>query len=102
MPRAGPTSRPGASSGTRRTRCSVFSRARASSVCEPDSPPRRKPPPARFSLTSPSPPPDKAVDLLSMFSPVLALSFRRVLAFSDLLLHDMGALGDGIEQGDAK
>ena len=26
---------------------------------------------------------------------------RRVAAFTDLLLHDMGSLGDGIEQGDA-
>jgi hypothetical protein len=30
------------------------------------------------------------------------LSFKRVRVFSDLLLHDMGSLGDGIEQGDAK
>ena len=34
-------------------------------------------------------------------SPVAALSNRRVRLFSDLLLHDMGALGDGIEQGEA-
>ena len=30
-----------------------------------------------------------------------ALSHQRVRAFSDFLLHDMGALGDGIVQGDA-
>jgi CxxC motif-containing protein (DUF1111 family) len=30
-----------------------------------------------------------------------ALRFRRVAAYSDFLLHDMGALGDGIEQGQA-
>ncbi len=33
---------------------------------------------------------------------VAALSFRRIFPFSDLLLHDMGSLGDGIEQGQAK
>jgi CxxC motif-containing protein (DUF1111 family) len=31
-----------------------------------------------------------------------ALSRRVIYPFSDLLLHDMGALGDGIEQGQAK
>jgi len=31
-----------------------------------------------------------------------ALSRRRFFPFTDLLLHDMGALGDGIEQGRAK
>jgi len=34
-------------------------------------------------------------------SPVAALNNRRVRLFSDLLLHDMGGLGDGIQQGDA-
>jgi CxxC motif-containing protein (DUF1111 family) len=34
-------------------------------------------------------------------SPVRALNRRRVRAFSDFLLHDMGSLGDGIEQGAA-
>jgi CxxC motif-containing protein (DUF1111 family) len=34
-------------------------------------------------------------------SPVRALNHRRVRAFSDFLLHDMGSLGDGIGQGDA-
>jgi CxxC motif-containing protein (DUF1111 family) len=34
--------------------------------------------------------------------PVAALSQRPVRLYSDLLLHDMGRLGDGIEQGDAK
>src|SRR5215470_2081607 len=34
-------------------------------------------------------------------SPVAALNNKRVRLFSDLLLHDMGALGDGIQQGDA-
>jgi CxxC motif-containing protein (DUF1111 family) len=33
---------------------------------------------------------------------VSALSFKPVALFSDLLLHDMGTLGDGIEQGAAK
>lgn len=31
-----------------------------------------------------------------------ALRFRRVAAYSDFLLHDVGALGDGIEQGQAR
>jgi CxxC motif-containing protein (DUF1111 family) len=35
-------------------------------------------------------------------NPVAALSQRPVRLYSDLLLHDMGRLGDGIEQGDAK
>lgn len=35
------------------------------------------------------------------FSPVSALSHRPVELFSDLLLHDMGSLGDGIAQGTA-
>jgi CxxC motif-containing protein (DUF1111 family) len=30
-----------------------------------------------------------------------ALSEKKVMLYSDLLLHDMGALGDGIEQGSA-
>ena len=34
-------------------------------------------------------------------SPVAALSRKRVTLYSDLLLHDMGALGDGIVQGPA-
>ena len=34
-------------------------------------------------------------------SSVAALNNRRVRLFSDLLLHDMGTLGDGIEQGEA-
>ncbi len=34
-------------------------------------------------------------------SPVAALSEKPVVLFSDLLLHDMGALGDGIAQADA-
>ena len=34
-------------------------------------------------------------------SPVKALAHQRVPLFSDLLLHDMGSLGDGIEQGAA-
>lgn len=33
---------------------------------------------------------------------VAALSHRRIFPFTDLLLHDMGSLGDGIEQGQAK
>lgn len=33
---------------------------------------------------------------------IAALSYRRIYPFSDLLLHDMGSLGDGIEQGQAK
>lgn len=35
-------------------------------------------------------------------SPIAALAHKPVALFSDLLLHDMGALGDGIEQGAAK
>jgi CxxC motif-containing protein (DUF1111 family) len=34
-------------------------------------------------------------------SEVAALNVRRFEPFSDFLLHDMGALGDGIQQGDA-
>ena len=34
-------------------------------------------------------------------SPVAALANKRVELYSDLLLHDMGALGDGIAQGTA-
>ncbi len=34
-------------------------------------------------------------------SPVAALRFKGVNLYSDLLLHDMGPLGDGIVQGDA-
>ncbi len=34
-------------------------------------------------------------------SPVPALAYKSVALYSDLLLHDMGALGDGIAQGDA-
>jgi CxxC motif-containing protein (DUF1111 family) len=33
--------------------------------------------------------------------PVAALSRKTVSLYSDLLLHDMGSLGDGIAQGDA-
>ena len=35
-------------------------------------------------------------------SPVEALRFRVFQPFSDFLLHDMGSLGDGIEQGLAR
>ena len=35
-------------------------------------------------------------------SPIAALSQRTYHPYSDFLLHDMGPLGDGIEQGDAK
>jgi len=35
-------------------------------------------------------------------SPVEALRFRAFQPFSDFLLHDMGSLGDGIEQGLAR
>ena len=35
-------------------------------------------------------------------SPVRALAYQPVRLYSDLLLHDMGALGDGIEQDGAK
>ena len=35
-------------------------------------------------------------------NPIAALSHQPVPLFSDLLLHDMGSLGDGIEQGVAK
>ena len=35
-------------------------------------------------------------------SDVAALRFRLIQPFSDFLLHDMGMLGDGIVQGDAK
>ncbi|HVU25984.1 MAG TPA: di-heme oxidoredictase family protein, partial [Opitutus sp.] len=34
-------------------------------------------------------------------NPVAALSEKNVVLYSDLLLHDMGALGDGIAQADA-
>ena len=40
--------------------------------------------------------------LFSGASPVAALAHKAVPLFSDLLLHHMGALGDGIEQGTAK
>jgi len=39
--------------------------------------------------------------LMSGPSPIRALSRKPVALYSDLLLHDMGALGDGIAQGDA-
>lgn len=39
--------------------------------------------------------------LLTGKSPVAALSEKKVNAYSDLLLHDMGSLGDGLAQGDA-
>jgi CxxC motif-containing protein (DUF1111 family) len=35
-------------------------------------------------------------------SAIAALSYKPVNLYSDLLLHDMGALGDGIVQGDAQ
>ena len=35
-------------------------------------------------------------------SPVRALRFRVFSPYSDFLLHDMGTLGDGIEQGQAR
>jgi CxxC motif-containing protein (DUF1111 family) len=34
-------------------------------------------------------------------SPVFALNLKNVPLYSDLLLHDMGTLGDGIAQGAA-
>jgi CxxC motif-containing protein (DUF1111 family) len=34
-------------------------------------------------------------------SPVTALAFKTFAPYSDFLLHDMGPLGDGIEQGAA-
>jgi len=40
--------------------------------------------------------------LVSGPSPVTALAFRAFQPFSDFLLHDMGTLGDGIEQGLAR
>jgi CxxC motif-containing protein (DUF1111 family) len=40
--------------------------------------------------------------LLTGASPVTALAHKVVPLYSDLLLHDMGKLGDGIEQGPAK
>jgi CxxC motif-containing protein (DUF1111 family) len=40
--------------------------------------------------------------LLTGASPVAALAHKPVALYSDLLLHDMGKLGDGIEQGPAK
>jgi CxxC motif-containing protein (DUF1111 family) len=40
--------------------------------------------------------------LLTGASPVAALAHKPVPLYSDLLLHDMGTLGDGIEQGPAK
>jgi CxxC motif-containing protein (DUF1111 family) len=39
--------------------------------------------------------------LTSGASDVAALSYRTFEPYSDFLLHDMGALGDGIEQGTA-
>ena len=39
--------------------------------------------------------------LMTGRSDILALSLKLVPLFSDLLLHDMGALGDGIAQADA-
>jgi CxxC motif-containing protein (DUF1111 family) len=39
--------------------------------------------------------------MISGESPVHALAFKTVPLYSDLLLHDMGALGDGIVQGPA-
>jgi len=39
--------------------------------------------------------------LVSGPSPVRALGFRTFSPYSDFLLHDMGTLGDGIEQGKA-
>jgi CxxC motif-containing protein (DUF1111 family) len=39
--------------------------------------------------------------LVTGLSPVLALSRKVFSPYSDFLLHDMGALGDGIEQGQA-
>jgi CxxC motif-containing protein (DUF1111 family) len=39
--------------------------------------------------------------LVTGFSPVAALSRKVFEPYSDFLLHDMGALGDGIEQGRA-
>ena len=39
--------------------------------------------------------------LMTGSGPVPALSLQRVPLYSDLLLHDMGALGDGIAQGPA-
>ncbi len=40
--------------------------------------------------------------LLTGASPVAALAHKPVPLYSDLLLHDMGKLGDGIEQGPAR
>ncbi len=40
--------------------------------------------------------------LLTGASPVAALAHKVVPLYSDLLLHDMGTLGDGIEQGPAR
>jgi CxxC motif-containing protein (DUF1111 family) len=40
--------------------------------------------------------------LVTGTSPVKALQFRTFQPFSDFLLHDMGPLGDGIEQGLAR
>src|SRR5207253_6333219 len=39
--------------------------------------------------------------LASGASPVAALRFQTFYPYSDFLLHDMGSLGDGIEQGQA-
>jgi CxxC motif-containing protein (DUF1111 family) len=33
---------------------------------------------------------------------IAALAHQTLFPFSDFLLHDMGQLGDGIEQGDAR
>jgi CxxC motif-containing protein (DUF1111 family) len=40
--------------------------------------------------------------LVTGFSPIPALSRKTFQPYSDFLLHDMGALGDGIEQGRAR
>jgi CxxC motif-containing protein (DUF1111 family) len=40
--------------------------------------------------------------LITGASPVQALRYRTFQPYSDFLLHDMGTLGDGIEQGDAR
>lgn len=40
-------------------------------------------------------------DFMTGPSPVLSLSHKPVAVWSDLLLHDMGSLGDGIAQGSA-
>jgi CxxC motif-containing protein (DUF1111 family) len=40
--------------------------------------------------------------LVSGPSPIAALSEKAYAPYSDFLLHDMGSLGDGIEEGDAR